>query len=124
MIDCSIPQKTPNLDLSSRIDLFLNNELDEGQALELIWELDQKYSIESPVVKPNLEIVRERHPNYGTLMAEECPSCAKPLIYTFARGPACPYSREDKWGNTGCGIVSKYNALAPNGSKMPKATSK
>ena len=116
MIDCSEPTK---LSLQTRIELFLNNKLNEGQSLELIAELDKKYFIEKPVVKPNLDIVRERIPNYGVSMDEFCPGCSKSLIYTFASGPACQYSQKEKWGKTGCGTVSKYNALAPIGSKMP-----
>jgi hypothetical protein len=105
MIDCSV--EPAKLDLRARIDLFLNNKLDEGQALELIADLDQKYK------------TPDGTPHYGTEMEEKCSGCNDPLIYTFASGPACQYSRKEKWGKTGCGIVSKYNALAPKGSKMP-----
>lgn len=104
MVENSVEQ--PKLDLRSRIDLFLNNGLSEDQALELIADLDQKYPI------------------YGTKMEERCDGCAQPLVYTFVSGPACHYSREDIWGKTGCGIVSKYNALALKGSKMPGTKAK
>lgn len=105
MVENSVEPK--ELDLRSRIDLFLNNSLSEDQALELIADLDRKYKLPNGVT------------NYGTDMEEQCRGCGKPYIFTFASGPACHYSREYLWGKTGCGIVSKYNALAPKGSKMP-----
>ncbi len=76
------------------------NQLGQEESRLLLKELDARFQ-------------------WGAKMQDyPCTGCDEPLIYTYARGPACLWAKSPDLRERGCGSVSKYSRI------YGKATSK